>query len=101
MFPDTRNKNIHVYGLWVGISTISKLLEHLGFRGTGPFHMVMISIPSNAPSHNEQEYIWLMGGDLHGFQYIRVPLRGTERCVCIHKFLKNNGICGTKFLSPQ
>jgi hypothetical protein len=49
MFSDTRNKNI--YGLWVGISTVFKILEHLQFRGTGPFRMVMINIPSNAPCH--------------------------------------------------
>jgi hypothetical protein len=31
MFPDTRNKN--VYGLWVGISTVFNILEHLQIKG--------------------------------------------------------------------
>ena len=25
----------------------------------------------NTPHHNEQEYIWFMGGDLNGFQDIK------------------------------
>jgi hypothetical protein len=31
-----------------------------GLRGMGPFPMVMISIPSNAPWHKEQKYIWFI-----------------------------------------
>jgi hypothetical protein len=45
-----------MYGLWVGISTVFKILEHLRFEGTGSFRMVIISIPSNAPCYKEQEY---------------------------------------------
>jgi hypothetical protein len=33
--------------------------------------MGMISIPSNALGHKEQEYKWFMGWDLNGFQNIR------------------------------
>jgi hypothetical protein len=32
MFPDTRNKNIYMYGLWVGKSTVFKILEHLSCK---------------------------------------------------------------------
>jgi hypothetical protein len=47
MFPDTRNKNI--YGLLVGISMVSRYWSTSGLSWIGPFCMVMISIPSNAP----------------------------------------------------
>jgi hypothetical protein len=33
MFPDTRNKN--KYGLWVGISRVFKVFEHLQFKRDG------------------------------------------------------------------
>jgi hypothetical protein len=33
IFPDKRNKNIHVYGLWVGISTVFKILKLLWCKG--------------------------------------------------------------------
>jgi hypothetical protein len=33
MFLDTINKNIHVYGLGLGISTVFKILGHLLFKG--------------------------------------------------------------------
>jgi hypothetical protein len=38
-----------------------------GLRGTGPFHMAMVYIPSNAPCHKKQEYKWFRGKDLNGF----------------------------------
>jgi hypothetical protein len=38
MFLDTINKNIHVYGLGVGISTVSEIAEHFLFKGgTTPY----------------------------------------------------------------
>jgi hypothetical protein len=33
MFPDIKHKNIH--GLWDGISTVLKILEHLWFKEEG------------------------------------------------------------------
>jgi hypothetical protein len=65
MLPDTRNKNM--YGVWVGISTVFKILEHLQLKGAVQFHMVMISISSNAPCHKEQEYLWFGSRDLNDF----------------------------------
>jgi hypothetical protein len=39
MLPDTRNKNIYVYGICVGISTVYKILETLLLKGdeTSPY----------------------------------------------------------------
>jgi hypothetical protein len=64
MFPDARNKNM-VYGL--GSQQFSRYWSTSGLRGMEPFHMVMISIPSNVPFHKEQEYIWFKVRDLDGF----------------------------------
>jgi hypothetical protein len=48
MLLDTRNMNI--YGLWVGISTVFEIFGHFLFKGwTGPPRMVMTYIPSDAP----------------------------------------------------
>jgi hypothetical protein len=56
-----------VYG-W-GSKWFSRFWSTSGLRGIsmGPFLIVMISIPSNALCHKEQEYIWFKGKDLNGF----------------------------------
>jgi hypothetical protein len=81
MFPDTRNKNI--YGSWVGISTVFKILEHFQSNGDGiiKFRVVMISIGRYQillDTRNNNIYgLWL---GISSFQYIRalpVPLDAT------------------------
>jgi hypothetical protein len=62
-----RNKNIHVYGLRVGISVLFEIWKHFCLKGTGPPFTVMTCIPSCATWHKKQDYIWLRGGDLNGF----------------------------------
>jgi hypothetical protein len=54
-----------VYGL--GSQRFLRYWSTSGLRGTGPFPMVMMSMPSNAPCCKEQEYIWFRGRDLNGF----------------------------------
>jgi hypothetical protein len=57
----TQGTNMYmVYG-W-GSQRFSRYWSTSGLRGMQPFRMVMISIPSNAPWHKEQKYIWSMGG---------------------------------------
>jgi hypothetical protein len=49
MLFDTKNKIYYTYGLGVGISTVFKIFGHFPYQGeTGPFHMVMTYIPSDA-----------------------------------------------------
>jgi hypothetical protein len=33
----------------------------------------------NTPRHKEQDYTWFMGGDLNGFQYIKVVLQNQSK----------------------
>ena len=68
-----RNKNI--YGLGVGILTVSELLHILWSKGGGACpegppgdHW---SVPLNASCHKDQEYIWFSGGNLNGLHNIR------------------------------
>jgi hypothetical protein len=46
MFGDTKNNNM--YGLWMGISEVFKILKYIRINGDGTIRMVMISIPLNA-----------------------------------------------------
>jgi hypothetical protein len=45
MFPDTRNMNM--YGLGVGMSTVFEILGHFLFQGGWDPHMVIAYIPSD------------------------------------------------------
>jgi hypothetical protein len=57
-----------------------------------PFCMVMTSIPLNSPWHREQEYIWIMGGDLNSLHDIRVPcvrFKGNETTPYGHDLYTN------------
>jgi hypothetical protein len=63
MFPDTRNKNIYMV-CGFGSQQFLRCWSTSGVSGIGPFRMVMISTPSNAPRCMEQDYIWFKGGEL-------------------------------------
>ena len=68
-----RNKNI--YGLWVGIWMVSKILcilwkEWVGHAPAGCGGEGQGSMSLNAAYQKEQQYIWFMGGDLNGFRDI-------------------------------
>ena len=61
-----------LYGLWVGIRTVSKRSERRAFIdtpvGTHP------SVLLNASRHKKYEHIWFVGGDLNGFRDIKLFL---------------------------
>jgi hypothetical protein len=67
---DTRHKNR--YGVGVRISTVFKYLGTSCLRGTGPHHMVMTYIPSDARWYKEQEYIQFWGGEFNSFKDIKL-----------------------------
>jgi hypothetical protein len=67
----TQGTRIYRYmGYGLGSQRFSRYWSTSGLRGTGPYRMVMVSIPSNVHWHKEQEYVWFMGGNLSGFQYV-------------------------------
>jgi hypothetical protein len=73
VFADKRNKNI--YGLWMGISTVFKILKHFRFKGDETIqyghdqHTIKCSL-----TQRTNIYIWFKGGDLNGFQDIKASL---------------------------
>ena len=79
-----RNKNI--YGLWVGIWTVSKILcilwnEGVGHAPGGP-PGVPRSGPLNVPYHKEQEYIWFREGILNPTKVIMHFHFFPYKCLC-------------------
>jgi hypothetical protein len=69
MTLNTRNKNI--YGLWVGISTVFNILEHLRIKGEGSLRMVMTTYKwMLLDTKNKTVIIWFRGGDLKSFLQI-------------------------------
>jgi hypothetical protein len=54
---ETRNNTI--YGQWWGSQRFSRYLSTYCLRGDRTTPMVMTYIPSHAPWHKDQEYVWL------------------------------------------
>jgi hypothetical protein len=69
---DVRGTTLNIYGLWMQISTVLKILEHFWFKGDGAsqYGHDQHAIKRSLTQCDEDEYtgIWFMSGDLNGFK---------------------------------